>query len=173
MAQSAEHAARVLGLVGDPTLEGVRRARKAMALKYHPDRCGDTEKATRHMARINAAADALIAHLKSGPQAQSGKSQERRQAPGTERRKASARNRTSDRGTARTAKPKAKTKRQPASRSVRTEPLSDAARRAWKTERALAEKATASYQNVLSRIGRSKARKGVDLQILRFEPSAT
>ena len=64
MAATPEHAARVLGLDDNATLKDVRRVRREMALKYHPDRSHDQERATRHMARINAAADTLTAHLK-------------------------------------------------------------------------------------------------------------
>ena len=65
MAATPEHAARVLGLDDQATLESVRDVRRKMALKYHPDCSDDVERATRHMARINAAADLLIAHIKA------------------------------------------------------------------------------------------------------------
>ena len=58
-----KHAARVLGLDEETTLADVKRVRREMAMKYHPDQSEDQERATRHMARINAAADTLIAHL--------------------------------------------------------------------------------------------------------------
>ena len=64
MAATPEHAARVLGLSLGASLHDVRRVRRKMALKYHPDRCHDKEQATRHMARINAAADTLTAHIR-------------------------------------------------------------------------------------------------------------
>ncbi|MEM9578639.1 MAG: DnaJ domain-containing protein [Pseudomonadota bacterium] len=64
MAATPEHAARVLGLDDQATLEEIRDVRRALALKYHPDCSDDLERSTRHMARINAAADFLIAHLK-------------------------------------------------------------------------------------------------------------
>ncbi|WP_299632260.1 DnaJ domain-containing protein [uncultured Roseobacter sp.] len=64
MAATPEHAARVLGLGDDATLEDVRRVRRAMALRHHPDRSSDPSRSSRHLARINAAADTLTAHLK-------------------------------------------------------------------------------------------------------------
>ncbi|MCV3274125.1 J domain-containing protein [Roseobacter sinensis] len=66
MAATPEHAARVLGLTVDATLEDVRIVRRELALKYHPDRGGDPQRTSRHMARINAAVDTLVAHIKEG-----------------------------------------------------------------------------------------------------------
>lgn len=67
MAATPKHAARVLGLSLDATIQDIRRVRRKMALRYHPDRCADKEQATRHMARINAAADKLSAHIQKRP----------------------------------------------------------------------------------------------------------
>lgn len=64
MAATPEHAARVLGLSVDATLEEVRVVRRALAMKYHPDCTQNPERASRHMARINAAVDTLVAHIK-------------------------------------------------------------------------------------------------------------
>lgn len=64
MGTTSAHAARVLDLFGEVTHENVQRARHELAMKYHPDRFRDTEGATRHMVRINAATDTLIADLK-------------------------------------------------------------------------------------------------------------
>ncbi len=66
MAATPEHAARVLGLDLQASLKDIRRVRRDMALKYHPDCSNDFERSTRHMARINAAADVLIAYVMSG-----------------------------------------------------------------------------------------------------------
>ncbi|MEM6939096.1 MAG: J domain-containing protein [Pseudomonadota bacterium] len=63
MAATPEHAARVLGLDVKTTLSEIKRARREMAFKYHPDRTDDFQRASRHMARINAAADTLTAHV--------------------------------------------------------------------------------------------------------------
>lgn len=65
MALTPEHAARVLGLDDNATLEDVRQVRRAMAFKNHPDCSSDIDRSTRHMARINAAADTLAAHIKA------------------------------------------------------------------------------------------------------------
>jgi len=65
MVTTSVHAARVLDIGDEATLEDVRRARRELAMKYHPDRTVDTDRSTRHMARINAATDTLIAHLKN------------------------------------------------------------------------------------------------------------
>lgn len=65
MAATPKHAGRVLGLDETASVDDVRRVRKAMAFAYHPDRSADQVRATRHMARLNAAADTLIAHIKS------------------------------------------------------------------------------------------------------------
>lgn len=63
MAATPKHAARVLGLDDDASLEDVRRARRVLAKKYHPDCSPDVSKSNVHMARVNTAADTLIAHL--------------------------------------------------------------------------------------------------------------
>lgn len=64
MAATPKHAGRVLGLDETATLEDVKRVRREMAFVYHPDRSTGNDRSTRHMARINAAADTLIAHIK-------------------------------------------------------------------------------------------------------------
>jgi len=64
MKTTSEHAARVLDILGEVSHKTVQRARRELAMKYHPDRFKDKEGATRHMARINAAADALIEHIR-------------------------------------------------------------------------------------------------------------
>ena len=63
MAETPEHAARVLGLDVSASMEEVRRARRALAKKYHPDRHPDATTASRHMARVNAATDTLIDYI--------------------------------------------------------------------------------------------------------------
>ncbi|ABG30817.1 molecular chaperone DnaJ [Roseobacter denitrificans] len=63
MAATPEHAARVLGLDVWASMEDVRRARRELAMKYHPDRHSDVTTSNRHMARVNAAADTLIAYI--------------------------------------------------------------------------------------------------------------
>ncbi|WP_282128827.1 J domain-containing protein [Roseobacter litoralis] len=64
MAATPEHAARVLGLDETASMDDVRRARREFAMKYHPDRRPDVTTSSRHMARVNAAADTLIAHIR-------------------------------------------------------------------------------------------------------------
>lgn len=64
MAATAQHARRVLGLDDQATFADIRRIRREMALKYHPDVSINQTRAAAHMARINAAADTLTAHLR-------------------------------------------------------------------------------------------------------------
>jgi curved DNA-binding protein CbpA len=64
MAATPEHAARILNLSLKASLEDVKLVRRKMALKHHPDCSRNQEQSTRRMARINAAADTLNAHIK-------------------------------------------------------------------------------------------------------------
>lgn len=173
MAQSPEHAARVLGLIGEPTLDEVKRARRNMALRYHPDQCADKEQATRHMARINAAADTLTAYLKSRaqPKAQPNtqKTQYRSHRAEAEPKETSAHNSSKAKEDASAAKTRQRKPRNQDAHAVNVKTASDAVRRAWKADRALARRAAHSYQSVLSRIGKGHMRPAVDVQILRFE----
>ncbi|MEM6480481.1 MAG: DnaJ domain-containing protein [Pseudomonadota bacterium] len=169
MAQSPEHAARVLGLIGEPTLEEVKRARRELAMKYHPDRSDDTGRATRRMARVNAAADTLTVYLKGKSAPQSDKQASREQSADNTRTSERSEHFEQKRQTAEAPKPKPKQSRQRAARSVGTKTVSDTARRAWKSERALAARAAASYRAVLDGIGRSAPRARVDFHILQFD----
>ncbi|KAF2636541.1 DnaJ-domain-containing protein [Massarina eburnea CBS 473.64] len=56
----------VLGLSSNATLDDVKKAYKALALKYHPDRVGEAgkEAATEMMAKLNVAYDVLSKKLK-------------------------------------------------------------------------------------------------------------
>lgn len=165
MAQTPEHAARVLGLVGTPTLEEVKRVRREMALKYHPDRCAEQEKATRHMARINAAADTLIAYLQTKPETEP--QQARRQRRATRARPdASAKHHSTKQTRQNTKRARCPENVVPAEVDSREE------RPACKAQSILAERAAASYRTVLDRIGKQKLRPSVDIQILQFETSA-
>lgn len=65
MITTSAHAARVLDLSDEATLEDVQYVRRQLARKYHPDCSNDQERATRHMARINVAADTLTVHINS------------------------------------------------------------------------------------------------------------
>lgn len=156
MAASPKHAARVLGLTGDVTLDDVKRVRRKMALKYHPDRCADVVQATRHMARINAAADTLIAFLKNKPQPQA-----KRPRPDFTKAKT--------RATSARAEPK---RQQPKPESTREEPRSQASEAAFQAQRKLVETAAKSYQQVLNQIGQQSIRRSIDLKIMRFGTAA-
>jgi len=174
MAQTPEHAARVLGLIGRYSIDDVKRARREMALKYHPDLCSDAELATRHMARVNAAVDTLMAHLASKTQAAPKRSgQTRRRARASESRTERNRAQSTASKADATGPTRAKPTKEPArgANTVQSNSASDAERRAWKAERALAERASASYRTILDRIGKQQRRHGIDLQILKFEPT--
>ena len=164
MAQTPEHAARVLGLIGEPTLKEVKRVRRELALKYHPDRCAQSEQASRHMARINSAADTLTAYLKSKTHTEPQKPKAQTRAPQEEPR-APRTGRTSTKD----SRPEPKQTRRSHSRAVQTEARSEQERCDWKTEQVLAQRASSSYRNILSRIGKPVLQPRVDLHILRFE----
>lgn len=161
MAQTPEHAARVLGLIGEISLDAVKQARRDMALQYHPDRCGNSARASRRMARVNAAADTLIAALEN---------QQKVSAPETE---APSTADTADRAAAKSRTASAKKRRSMGSRqrgqAARAKTAADAARGAWTAERALAKRAKASYRKALGGIGKTGATGRVDMQILRFD----
>lgn len=145
-----KHAARVLGLDEETTLSEVRRVRRKMAMKYHPDQSDDQERATRHMARINAAADALIAHL---------------QKPSPKRSTQAAKP-TGARPTARNAaRPTRHTDMQAhvmeAAKHTRTAPLSE-------EECALSRMAAASYKSVLDKVSRPQATPAVDATAMPY-----
>lgn len=179
MAQSPQHAARVLGLLGEPTLQNVKRARRDLAMKYHPDARSDTKRATRHMARINAAADTLIKHLENGTKptdANSETNDHKRTEDGnvrgqqTRQASRSAEN-PFPRQHVRPAKENKPYGSPHTGRHVDTDTASEAQRGAWKSERMLAEQTAASYRSVLNAIGKQEPRPRVDLQILRFDYS--
>lgn len=67
MPLTPKHAARILDLDETATLSDLRAARRRLVFAYHPDRFEDAEDADRHMARINAAYDTFLAHLKGQP----------------------------------------------------------------------------------------------------------
>ena len=174
MAATPEHAARVLGLSLDATLDDVRRVRRKMALKYHPDRSTDQARSTRHMARINAAADTLIAFLK------------KREAVRPQRGHGTAGGHSAHKGaggsTARSKRNKTKTERQHTGAHPRQqEPRRDTNRQAAhapggptkarvrsKAELARVFLATQSYGKVLSRIGGQSEGPRVDLRVMSF-----
>lgn len=168
MAATPEHAARVLGLSLDATLEDVRRVRRKMALKYHPDRSADTARSTRHMARINAAADTLIAFLKNKPSPRSAEARHAARASeraGKSRRstgqsKSDARQQSKASHRPRTERPAGAEKKQE-SRPLRS-----------KAELARIFRATESYAHVLERIGGQCRATGVDVRVMSFTKAA-
>lgn len=175
MAATPQHAARVLGLDLDATLDDVRRVRRRMALKYHPDRASDTAQANRHMARINAAADTLIAHIEKRPaerarqaarrDARAGNARRARRAAGRETRQEARRetgaqdqgqNRTQDREAAGGAQVPPSAPGRGTSRTGRR----------TAAEQAMMRRAAASYRNVLERIGGRDAGAPVNATVL-------
>ena len=174
MAATPEHAARVLGLDLKATLEDVRRMRRAMAMKYHPDCSDNSERATRHMARINDATETLISYLK---QQSSGKSQRRSpdypdfaaqartNRTGTQDRRSSASTATPPMAERRSRDDHCTGRRQSdvvvVSRPVEASGLS-------KADHALAQLAAKSYRSVLDRIGSRAAGPVVDQTALAF-----
>lgn len=175
MAHTPEHAARVLGLMTAPTLEDVKRARRDMALKYHPDRCKDAALATRHMARINAAADVLIAHLKQKRSTSKPDHRPDHTPFRAEAKTADAETRTDETHrrsadcSAEARKPERPGNAYKQSRNVTVDSLTEAARRSWNIERALARSAVRSYRATLTRIGPRKTKDRLDLHILKFD----
>ncbi|GFE49864.1 hypothetical protein So717_16170 [Roseobacter cerasinus] len=175
MAATPEHAARVLGLDDHATLEDVRRVRRALARKYHPDHAADRASASRHMARINAAVDTLVAHLKeqaAKPKqaAQDDKFAAKRKAASETFRAAAekaaqqAREQTQQR--ARASSQRRESTRQTAHRHTAT------ARTLSSDERALAQAAASSYRSVLDRIGKMAVRPSVDTRVMCFSRTA-
>ncbi|WP_371226639.1 J domain-containing protein [Roseovarius sp. 2305UL8-3] len=168
MQSTPQHAARVLGLSLEATLEDVRAVRRKMALKYHPDCADDQEQATRHMARINAAADTLTAYLmnKSAFQAKAARARRTasQQARPSARRPEATKRKPAEKTSHNAEAPKVE-KVKPATDPVQKYAQSDAA---WKAERALARFATESYSRVLQGIGRAEARPTVDVTVLSF-----
>ncbi len=177
MAATPEHAARVLGLDDHATLEDVRDVRRALALKYHPDCSDDLERSTRHMARINAAADLLIAHLKGlGAKAkrpsykdlssQYKDGQAARAAHcGAQKAKPSSETheeKTSSRGEARSERPSAQGSMTIAAQCPKMPPK----------DRELIQFAIKSYQLVLDQIGKSETGPKVDATALAYPVSA-
>ncbi|WP_299678133.1 J domain-containing protein [uncultured Roseobacter sp.] len=174
MAATPEHAARVLGLTVDATLEEVRLARRSLALKYHPDRCTDMDRASRHMARINAAVDTLVAHIRLQTKA---KSKVTRQ-PDWEsvRRAKAAENIARARETARRAKASAaeadaaQTVHRERSKTSVTHPTAFAsdADEFPRAELALIRLAAASYRTVLERISGTQPEPKIDVTVLAY-----
>ena len=161
MAASPKHAARVLGLTGDVTLEDVKRVRRKMALKYHPDRCHDVDTATRHMSRINAAADTLIAFLKNKPKPSFRKPQPEPTKPRARQAETTKMDTPPPKTEKRAEQPK------PSRTAPSVQPIKiDAA------QRKLVERAAKSYQQVLSQIGQQSMRRSIDLKIMRFGEAA-
>ena len=146
MAATPKHAARLLGLDLDASLADVKRARRKMALRYHPDRCADKEQATRHMARINAAADRLIAFIKERS------------------------NTSEDSKSSRTADAQASEARSNAqNRAQRSNERAETRKPSSRADEALARFASASYASVLDRIGTRQAAPTIDISILGYQ----
>jgi hypothetical protein len=168
MSATPEHAMRVLGLDDQATLEDVRCARRALALKHHPDRCADQERATRHMSRINAAADTLIKYLKNQTTAQPKKQRTDYSDISMRAQKAghSARCRATDKPS-----PSAAPKPRPHAQTATNDPIPQAARPVDAPKSAspasamnlgLIRMASASYRSALDKIGVIERAPAVD-----------
>ncbi|MDW3180733.1 J domain-containing protein [Roseobacter sp.] len=178
MSATPEHAARVLGLTDEATLADVRRVRRALALKYHPDRSSDPVRSSRHMARINAAADTLIAHLRDqAPKKPDAECRERQEfAQRNTARRASGTGQTSrksgDRAKAaagdkasRTDKNGARPESKTTAHVMTAQP---SARKTSPAESLLIRLATSSYRTVLDRIGTVAPAPTIDTRVLCY-----
>ena len=162
MIATSLQAARVLDIGDEATLEDVQRARRALALKYHPDRSDDPERATRHMARINVAADTLIGHLKKHATPEPKPKTE----PFSTGSKTSPRKSGLPISVPRTTRHTARLHVQErAPHSVKSRNRASAPSEA---DLALGRLASASYRDVLDRIARAKAGSTVDIRTLNF-----
>ena len=170
MAATPEHAARVLGLDEHATLEDVRRVRKEMALKYHPDRCSDQEMSTRHMARINAAADTLTAHLK--------KQGTRQNTPDFAQRRRAGQSTGRTRANDQTCSTRTKGAEKPNRTSATQDRTADRARPSTRTEtepsidNKLIRFAADSYAMARARIGTPNRTPTVDVRVMSFQTAA-
>lgn len=161
MAATPEHAARVLGLSLGASLDDVRRVRRKMALKYHPDRYHDKEQATRHMARINAATDTLTAHIKKRVRTQAkGKSPSYTDF---------SKPKQADQSSVRFEKPKPQTASRTKEKKAQTTRKPERPKTKSRADIALVRFATESYANVLDRIGKKDSGPRIDISILSFQ----
>lgn len=157
MTQTPRQAARVLGLLEKPTLKSVKKARRELAIRYHPDRCEDRETANRHMARINAAADTLISQLTA-------EDLHTHQDPATTEKEEHSAN-SADRAepifeqdtgyTSFEDAEVAQDKEQwvEPERDLQTEILPKVDREFWRSDRLLAQRAAEAYERVLRQMG--------------------
>jgi curved DNA-binding protein CbpA len=172
MAATPEHAARVLDVSVTATLKEVHEARREMAFRFHPDCSDDAERANRHMARINAAADTLIAHIKNRASA-SGKRPEYRDFAGENERRKAPRSTKSDRKAASTsvAVP-APVDRSADRRCMTTAVETPCAARpesgTSRSDRDLLRFATQAYTTVLGQIGGRGHQPTVDCKVMQF-----
>lgn len=178
MSATPEHAARVLGLTDEATLADVRRVRRELAFKYHPDRSSDPARSSRHMARINAAADTLIAHLRG--QSPKRPASERRERQDFSERK-TARRASASRETSKNPKARAKaaggdrashsdssttsSAKETATHGMTVQP---AAPKQSPAEGLLIRLAAASYRTVLDRIGTVAPAPTIDRRVLCY-----
>jgi len=176
MAATPQHAARVLGLDLAASLEDVCRMRRALARKYHPDQSSDQERATRHMARINAAVDTLTRYIQDKATAETKRrnrrAEEMRNAKRSKERAArdrAAQDRAAQERAAqeRAAQNKAqaaeaKRPRQAARAAPASEPCLSHA------EQAAVRFAAHAYSKCLKDIGRSAGQASVNLRILKM-----
>lgn len=178
MSATPEHAARVLGLTDEATLADVRRVRRELAFKYHPDRSSDPARSSRHMARINAAADTLIAHLRDqAPKRPASEHRERRDF--SERN--AARHASASRETSRNSKDRAKAatggrtsysdnkatcrEKEATARGITVQPT---APKQSPADSLLIRLAAASYRTVLDRIGTVAPAPTIDRRVLCY-----
>ncbi len=170
MAATPEHAARVLGLDDNATLADVRRVRKEMALKYHPDRCADQEMSTRHMARINAAADTLTDHLKKQGTRPNNPDFAKRHRAEQSSERTSAQHQTCGA----TSEGPEETNRKSTTQDTTGDRVSPSARRKAKTgtDSRLIRFAADSYAMARARIGKPNRAPTVDVRVLSFQTAA-
>ncbi|MEM7075272.1 MAG: J domain-containing protein [Pseudomonadota bacterium] len=184
MALTPEHAARVLGLVGQISLDDVKHARRELTLKYHPDRCRNASRATRHMARINAAVDTLIAHLRTRqvppscgpePDAAADTTAETTADAARDRAHHKTDTMTGQRENAGRRDPPgpfaSRCTPRPEARDTRRKARAEGTGAAGGVHRGAAKMAATSYRATLDRIGRQTPRASVDVQVLKFPES--
>lgn len=174
MAATPEHAARVLGLDLRASAEDVRRVRRELAMKYHPDCNPDAKTSTRRMARVNAAADTLTSHI-LGKSKKAAKTRRPDYTDFANQRKANApkadTTQTSDKTTA-----EPKTAQEPVTAPVQSSAslvcVAPAGSARSSGDNELIRMAARSYRTVLQQISKTNAGPTVDARALRFTNAA-
>lgn len=180
MSLTPKQAARILNLDASATLSDVRAARRRLVFAYHPDRFEDAECADRHMARINAAYDTVLAHLQGRPlpsfshnfsDGTNFKQPKPSQPKSSQRTTAQARKNT---GTAGRKAPPRAAPRSHQPRSATPEVIAISAHPAQSdssmtaASAAKARAASSAYRTVLNDIGGAYSEPQVDTKVLRL-----